>query len=129
MEFLSKITFFLHPGKLAVVSFPKASAKLHGLCELTKFFRKKFLEKFRRLSRKLCYAPYSHGFKAHKIFHPKAPFLFLLKADWCRPDGTQTQIYAFHTDRPNFLAGFLRVYALKHKKHMKYLRLRREKKA
>ena len=26
------------------------------------------------------------------------------------------QIYAFHIDRPNFLAGFLRVYALKHKK-------------
>ena len=45
MEFLSKITFFLHPGELAVVSFPKASAKLHGLCELTKFFGKKFLEK------------------------------------------------------------------------------------
>ena len=63
-----------------------------------------------------------------KIFHPKAPFLFLLKANWCRPDGTQTQIYAFHTDRPNFLTGFLRVYALKHKKHMKYLRPRREKK-
>ena len=83
MEFLSKITFFLHPGELAVVSFPKASAKLHGLCELTKFFRKKFLEKFRRLSRKLRYAPYYHGFKAHKNFYPKAPFLFLLKADWC----------------------------------------------
>ena len=46
MEFLSKITFFLHPGELTVVSFPKASAKLHGLCELTKFFRKKFLENF-----------------------------------------------------------------------------------
>ena len=75
MEFLSKITFFLHPGKLAVVSFPKASAKLHGLCELTKFFRKNFLEKFRRLSRKLRYAPYSHGFKAHKNFSPESAFL------------------------------------------------------
>ncbi len=51
-----------------------------------------------------------------KNFYPKAPFLFLLKANWCRPDGTQTQIYAFHTDRPNFFTGFLRVYALKHKK-------------
>ena len=51
-----------------------------------------------------------------KIFNPKTPFLFLLKADWCRPDGTQMRIYAFHTDRPNFLTGFLRVYALKHKK-------------
>ena len=81
MEFLSKITFFLHPGELAVVSFPKASAKLHGLCELTKFFGKKFLENFRRLSRKLRYAPYSHGFKAHKNFYPKAPFLFLTKGE------------------------------------------------
>ena len=51
-----------------------------------------------------------------KFFHPKTPFLFLLKANWCSPDGTQTQIYAFHTDRPNFFTGFLRVYALKHKK-------------
>lgn len=79
MEFLSKITFFLHPGELTVVSFPKASAKLHGLCELTKFFGKKFLENFRMLSRKLRYAPYSHGFKAHKKNYPKAPFLFLTK--------------------------------------------------
>ena len=75
MEFLSKITFFLHPGELAVVSFPKASAKLHGLCELTKFFRKKFLENFRMLSRKIRYAPYSHGFKAHKKFLPESAFL------------------------------------------------------
>ena len=75
MEFLSKITFFLHPGELAVVSFPKASAKLHGLCELTKFFGKKFLENFRRLSRKLHYAPYSHGFKAHKKILPESAFL------------------------------------------------------
>ena len=75
MEFLSKITFFLHPGELAVVSFPKASAKLHGLCELAKFFGKKFLENFRRLSRKLRYAPYSHGFKAHKKILPESAFL------------------------------------------------------
>ena len=81
MEFLSKITFFLHPGELVVVSFPKASAKLHGLCELTKFFGKKFLENFRRLSRKLCYAPYSHGFKAHKKILPESAFLVPTKGE------------------------------------------------
>ena len=76
MEFLSKISFFfLHPGELALVSFPKASAKLHGLCELTKFFRKKFSGIFRRLSQKLRYAPYSHGFKAHKKNYPSRAFL------------------------------------------------------
>ena len=74
-NFFQRSLSFLHPGELAVVSFPKASAKLHGLCELTKFFRKKFLEKFRRLSRKLRYAPYSHGFKAHKNFSPESAFL------------------------------------------------------
>ena len=57
------------------------NSKLHGLCELTKFFRKKFLENFRRLSRKLCYAPYSHGFKAHKIFSPENAFLVPTKGE------------------------------------------------
>ena len=74
-NFFQRSLSFLHPGELAVVSFPKASAKLHGLCELTKFFGKKFLKNFRRLSRKLRYAPYSHGFKAHKKFLPESAFL------------------------------------------------------
>ena len=74
-NFFQRSLSFLHPGELTVVSFPKASAKLHGLCELTKFFGKKFLENFRRLSRKLRYAPYSHGFKAHKKILPESAFL------------------------------------------------------
>ena len=74
-NFFQRSLSFLHPGELVVVSFPKASAKLHGLCELTKFFGKKFLKNFRRLSRKLRYAPYSHGFKAHKKNLPENAFL------------------------------------------------------
>ena len=68
MEFLSKITFFLHPGELTVVSFPKASAKLHGLSETTKFFGRKFSENFSARSAKTFYAPYSQSVKAHKKF-------------------------------------------------------------
>ena len=38
-------------------------------------FQEEIFRKFRRLSRKLRYAPYSHGFKAHKKFLPESAFL------------------------------------------------------
>ena len=67
MELFSKITFFsCIPAKLVVVSFPKASAKLQGLFQTTKFFGRKFSENFSVRSAKTSYAPYSQRVKAHK---------------------------------------------------------------
>ena len=69
MELFSKITFFsCIPAKLVVVSFPKASAKLQGLFQTTKFFGRKFSENFSARSAKTFHAPYSQRVKAHKKF-------------------------------------------------------------
>ena len=60
---------------------PESECKITRFMRTDQIFQEEIFEKFRRLSRKLRYAPYSHGFKAHKKFLPESAFLVPTKGE------------------------------------------------